>query len=66
MLSDRIIELMKATNMPNGLQGVGYGAADIDALVEGSIKQRRLLDNAPMDIDEEVLAGLYAGAVSYW
>ena len=66
VLSDRIIELMKATNMPNGLQGVGYGAADIDALVEGSIKQRRLLDNAPMDIDEEVLAGLYAGAVSYW
>lgn len=66
VLSDRIIDLMKATDMPNGLQGVGYSEADIGALVEGSIKQRRLLDNAPMDIDEEVLSDLYAGAVSYW
>ena len=66
VLSDRIIELMKATDMPNGLTGVGYSADDIPDLVNGSINQRRLLDNAPMSIDEEVLTNMYAGAVSYW
>lgn len=66
VLSNRIIELMKATNMPNGLTGVGYDEQDIPELVNGSIKQRRLLDNAPMSIDEEVLTNMYAGAVSYW
>jgi len=66
VLSTRIIELMKATGMPNGLSGVGYDESDIGGLVEGSIKQRRLLDNAPMEIDEEVLTNMYAGAISYW
>ncbi len=66
VLAGRIIELMQATKMPNGLTGVGYSANDIEALVEGAIKQRRLLDNSPMEIDEDVLAGLFAGAVSYW
>ncbi len=65
-LSERIIALMKTTGMPNGLQGVGYGADDIGALVKGSINQRRLLDNAPTEIDEEVLTKMYEGAVSYW
>ncbi len=66
VLSNRIIELMRATDMPNGLEGVGYNADDIPDLVNGSINQRRLLDNAPMKIDEEVLTNMYAGAVSYW
>ncbi|MGI9604875.1 MAG: hydroxyacid-oxoacid transhydrogenase [Acidimicrobiales bacterium] len=66
VLADRIVELMRATGMPNGLTGVGYSAADVDALVAGSIKQRRLLDNAPISIDEEVLGNLYRGAISYW
>lgn len=66
VLSERIIELMRRTGMPNGLLGVGFGADDIDALVDGSMKQRRLLDNAPIEIDREVLTDLYAGAASYW
>ena len=65
-LGDRLVELMKATNMPNGLIGVGYEAADVPALVEGSLPQRRLLDNAPIEIDREVLTTLYEGALSYW
>ena len=65
-LADQIIALMKATNMPNGLLGVGYEAADIDELVAGSLPQRRLLDNAPIEIDKVVLTELYEGALSYW
>lgn len=66
LLADQIIELMKATNMPNGLEGVGYDASDIDGLVEGSLPQRRLLDNAPIEVDREVLTALYEGALRYW
>jgi alcohol dehydrogenase class IV len=65
-LSDQIITLMKATDMPNGLLGVGYEADDIEDLVAGSLPQRRLLDNAPIEIDEKVLTELYEGALSYW
>jgi len=66
VLAERIITLMRATGMPNGLRGVGYDDTYIAALVDGAIQQRRLLDNAPMAIDEEALADLYAGAISYW
>ncbi len=66
VLADQIIALMRATDMPNGLQGVGYSEADIDALTAGALPQRRLLDNAPIDIDAETLTELYAGAISYW
>lgn len=66
VLAGQIIALMRATDMPNGLQGVGYGAGDIEALTVGSLPQRRLLDNAPIEIDAEMLAELYAGAISYW
>ena len=65
-LSSRLIELMKATGMPNGLSGVGYRADDIPALVGGALPQRRLLDNAPIEIQEEQLRAMYEGAVSYW
>ena len=66
VLSARIISLMKATDVPNGLGGLGYGEEDIGALTEGSFPQRRLLDNAPLDISKESLAGLYKDALAYW
>jgi alcohol dehydrogenase class IV len=65
-LADCLVELMQSTNMPNGLIGVGYEAVDVPALVEGALPQRRLLDNAPIEIDREVLTTLYEGALSYW
>ncbi len=66
LLAGRIIELMRATDMPNGLSGVGYGPDDIDSLTAGSLPQRRLLDNAPIKIDRAALVGLYRDALSYW
>ena len=66
VLSARIISLMKATGVPNGLGGLGYGEEDIGALTEGSFPQRRLLDNAPLEISKERLAGLYKDALAYW
>ena len=66
VLSGKIISLMKATGVPNGLGGVGYGETDIPALTEGSYPQRRLLENAPRDISKDELSGLYRNAMAYW
>ncbi|RMD62138.1 MAG: iron-containing alcohol dehydrogenase, partial [Alphaproteobacteria bacterium] len=66
VVAGALIALMKATGMPNGITGVGYGEADIPDLTEGSFPQRRLLDNAPRPIGREELTALYKGALAYW
>ncbi len=66
VLAERIIQLMKETNMPNGLLGVGYNADDVAGLVAGSLPQKRLLDNAPIAMDGEILTRMYESALSYW
>jgi hydroxyacid-oxoacid transhydrogenase len=66
VVAGKLIEMMKATGMPNGIGGVGYNRDDIPGLTEGSFPQRRLLDNAPRGIGKEELASLYQGALSYW
>ena len=66
VLAGQIISMMKATGVPNGIGGVGYGESDIGALTDGAFPQRRLFDNAPRDINKDDLAGLYRSALSYW
>jgi hydroxyacid-oxoacid transhydrogenase len=65
-VSGRIAEMMQATGMPNGISGVGYGQSHVAALAEGTIVQRRLLDNAPMPVDRELLAELFADSLTCW
>jgi len=66
VLSGQIVSLMKATEIPNGLSGVGYGPDDIPALTDGSYPQRRLLENAPREISRDALSGLFQDAMAYW
>jgi alcohol dehydrogenase class IV len=65
-LSARVVELMRAAGVPNGVGGVGYGEADLDALTRGSIMQKRLVDNAPMPVDDAAMRALFRGALAYW
>jgi hydroxyacid-oxoacid transhydrogenase len=66
ILSARIIELMKATGMPNGLRGVGYDIQDLDSLTEGSFPQKSLINNAPCSLSAQELRTLYKDALAYW
>ncbi|MGQ9367749.1 hydroxyacid-oxoacid transhydrogenase [Azospirillum sp. ST 5-10] len=66
MLAHRLIALMKATGLPNGLSALGYGEADIPALADGAMAQQRLLSIAPRPVDAADLRGLYADAMRYW
>ncbi len=66
LLADRLVALMRAAGVPNGLEAIGFSPVDVAALTEGALPQRRLLDNAPVEIDADVLDGLYRAAMRYW
>lgn len=63
VLSAALERLMRAAGIPEGLEAVGYGEGDVDALVRGTIVQKRLLDNAPVPVAEPELAALFRGAM---
>lgn len=65
-LAAALARLMRATGMPNGLRALGYGDADVSALVAGAHAQQRLLANAPRPVGEEELAELFRGAMTAW
>jgi len=66
LLADRVAEMMKATNMPNGLGGVGYSEEDLDALTERAAAQQRLTNMAPIDVDKPTLRAMFADGLRYW
>lgn len=66
ILAEHLIKLMRATDMPNGIGGVGYRETDVGALSEGTFLQQRLLRNAPRDISRDDLKNLFSGAMAYW
>ena len=66
MIAARLVELMKLTDMPNGLSDLGYTDDDVDALTAGAYPQRRLMDNSPLELDKSELATIYRNAMQYW
>jgi alcohol dehydrogenase class IV len=66
ILGAHIEALMRATGIPNGIGGVGFEAADIPALRDSAVPQRRLLANAPLTIGVAELEALFASALHYW
>ena len=66
VLSKRIIELMRQTNMPNGLSGVGFGEGDIKAMAASSVRQARAIANAPRESNLVDLENIYTDAINYW
>jgi alcohol dehydrogenase class IV len=61
-----LIGLMRDIGMPNGLAAIGYVPADIPDLVEGALKQQRLLATAPRDVSDADLAGIFAASMELW
>ena len=46
---------MRDVGAPSGIAELGYSEDDVPALVEGAMKQQRLLAVAPKDVTEEDL-----------
>lgn len=66
IVATRIIELMRAVNIPNGLQGVGFTKEDIKSLAESSIRQARAIGNSPRETNLVDIENIYSDALSYW
>lgn len=61
-----LAELMRDIGMPNGIGAVGYADADVEDLVEGTMKQQRLLATAPREVTEDDAAGILRASLELW
>jgi alcohol dehydrogenase class IV len=61
-----ISTLMRDIGMPNGIGEVGYGEDDVPGLVEGALKQQRLLNAAPRPVEADDLAAIFSRSVQLW
>lgn len=57
-------------DQPRGLKALGFGAGDVDTLVEGTLPQKRVLMLAPglseeVNEEKEQLRGLFEEAMVY-
>ncbi|MGE5135882.1 MAG: hydroxyacid-oxoacid transhydrogenase [Gemmatimonadota bacterium] len=61
-----LIGLMRDIGMPNGIAAVGYTAADIPDLVQGTLRQQRLLATSPKPVTGDDIAGIFARSLELW
>ena len=61
-----IVSLMRDIGIPSGVGAVGYTEADVPDLVEGTLKQQRILSMAPRDIMPEDLEIIFRNSMSNW
>jgi hydroxyacid-oxoacid transhydrogenase len=61
-----VTELMRDIDIPNGIGAVGFGESDIPDLVDGTMKQQRLLATCPRTPTEDDIAGIFAKSISNW
>ena len=65
-LADRIVALMRKTDMPDGLASVGYSASDLDALVESTLPQQRIIAMSPRPPDPAAFRQLFIDSMKIW
>jgi alcohol dehydrogenase class IV len=58
--------LMRDIDIPSGIGAVGYDEGDIPDLVDGTMKQQRLLATAPKDVTEDDIAGIFRRSLTLW
>jgi alcohol dehydrogenase class IV len=61
-----LVDLMRDIGLPSGLGAVGYDETDVDALVDGALKQQRLLATSPRAVTAEDLAGIFRRSMRLW
>ena len=65
-LAQAFVDLMRDVGAPRGLAELGYGEEDVDALVAGALKQRRLLDVAPREFGARDLGEVVRASFENW
>ena len=65
LLGARLVELMKLAEVPLGLRALGFGLSDTGSLATGALLQKRLVDNAPCSVSEDLMRALFVSALDY-
>jgi alcohol dehydrogenase class IV len=58
--------LMREVGIPAGIGAVGFDSGDIDSLVDGTMKQQRLLATAPREVTADDVAGILDESIELW
>jgi hydroxyacid-oxoacid transhydrogenase len=61
-----VAELMRDIGIPAGIGAVGYDESDVPDLVDGTMKQQRLLATAPKPVTEDDVAEVYRRSIDLW
>src|SRR5215212_7897071 len=61
-----LTDLMRDVGAPSGVAELGYGDDDVEALVEGAMKQQRLLAVAPREAGEGDIARIIGESMENW
>lgn len=61
-----LVDLMRDLDLPNGLQAVGYDQGDVGSLVDGAMKQQRLLATSPKPVTSTDLAQIFTRSLRLW
>lgn len=65
-LPQALIGLMKSVGAPSGIAELGYTEEDIPAIIEGALKQQRLLAGSPKPVDAGVLESILRQSIRNW
>lgn len=65
-LAGVLIGIMRDVGIPSGIGAVGYDDSDISDLVDGTLKQQRLLATAPKSVDADDVAGVFRRSIANW
>jgi hydroxyacid-oxoacid transhydrogenase len=65
-LREAFIGFMQSIGLPNGLQAVGYTHTDIPVLVEGTLKQKRLIGISPQPVTQKAVEKMLELSLVVW
>ena len=57
---------MRRVGVPNGLKAIGFGAGDVDALVDGAMLQKRLIGLSPRQATAADFKQLFMDSLTCW
>jgi hydroxyacid-oxoacid transhydrogenase len=66
LIFETTCDLMAQTHMPSGLHALGYTDADIPELVKRTLPQKRVIGNAPFEVDAENLERVFKRSMRLW
>jgi hydroxyacid-oxoacid transhydrogenase len=66
LLPEVLVRLMRDIGIPDGIGAVGFGSNDVDDLVDGAVKQQRLLATAPRKATPDDLGTIFRRSMSLW